>query len=183
VRLLAATNRDLLQGVREKTFREDLYYRLNVFPVHLPPLRERVEDIPLLVHFLLGKFAARIGRKMDGLSDDTLRRLQAYPWPGNVRELENILERAIILARGPLLEIGADVLPPTPGAGQPAPEAGPLADTLEEMERRHVLATLTRTDWVIDGPRGAAKILGLHPSTLRSRMKKLGISRTAHEPS
>jgi PAS domain S-box-containing protein len=175
VRILAATNRDLLRAVREKTFREDLYYRLSVFPLHLPPLRERQEDVPLLVHFLIGKFASRIGRKIDGVSQETMRRLLAYGWPGNIRELENVLERAIILAREGILEIGLDIVP---GSEEVAP-----AGTLEEMERRHIAAALEQTAWVIDGSRGAARVLGLHPNTLRSRMKKLGIRRPSHDPS
>jgi PAS domain S-box-containing protein len=181
VRVLAATNRDLLQAVREKTFREDLYYRLNVFPVHLPPLRERQGDVPLLAHFLINKFAPRVGRKVDGLSDETMRRLMAYGWPGNVRELENVLERAVILARGPVLEIGPDILPVD--VPPPVADAAAAPATLEEVERRHILATLGGCGWVIDGARGAAQALGLHPNTLRSRLKKLGISREAHGPS
>jgi formate hydrogenlyase transcriptional activator len=174
VRVLAATNRDLRQAVRDKTFREDLYYRLSVFPVHVPPLRERKEDIPLLVHFLVGKFVGRIGKSVEGASPATMQRLLAYPWPGNVRELENVLERAVILANGPTLEIGADVLP---GAGA----ADTSAPSLEAVERGHILRVLADTQWVIEGPNGAAKVLGLHPNTLRSRMKKLGIKRTSHE--
>jgi PAS domain S-box-containing protein len=182
VRALAATNRDLLQEVRAKKFREDLYYRLSVFPLHLPPLRERREDIPPLVHFLVNKFASRIGRRIDGVGKETMRRLLAYPWPGNVRELENVLERAVILAGGTTLEIGADVLATAPGPGaDEAPARQPA--TLGEIERNHMVAVLRQTDWVVDGPRGAAKILGLHPNTLRSRMKKLGISRASHEGS
>src|SRR6516162_4912268 len=172
VRVLAATNRDLLQAVRDKTFREDLYYRLSVFPVHLPPLRERKEDIPLLVHFLVDKFVARIGKPVESVSPETVRRLLAYPWPGNVRELENVLERAVILANGPTLEIGPDVLPATPEAAAPAapsPSPSPGA-SLEAVESNHILSVLERTAWVIDGPSGAAKVLGLHPNTLRSRM-------------
>src|SRR5262249_4815245 len=155
---------------REKTFREDLYYRLNVFPLHLPPLRERREDIPLLVHFLVGRFATRIGKRIDGVTREAMQRLLAYPWPGNVRELENVLERAVILANDPALDIGADVLP---GTAIDAPEATPAESapaTLEEMERNHILAVVRQCDWVIDGPRGAARLLGLHPNTLRSRM-------------
>jgi PAS domain S-box-containing protein len=181
VRVLAATNRDLLRAVRDKMFREDLYYRLSVFPLHLPPLRDRAEDIPALIQFLLQKFAARLGKHLEGVSKETMRRLRAYSWPGNVRELENVLERAVILAAGPILEIGADVLPapapPAPGAGEP-PSA-----TLEATEKAHILTVLGQTGWVVDGPRGAARILGLHPNTLRSRMKKLGIRRAAHDPS
>jgi PAS domain S-box-containing protein len=180
-RVLAASNRDLLHMVRAKTFREDLYYRLSVFPLHLPPLRDRKEDIPLLAHFLVNKLAARIGKRIDGIDQETMRRLIAYPWPGNVRELENVIERAVILAAGPALEIGADVLPasvePLAGdvhiPGQPA--------TLETTEREHILNVLGQTGWVVEGSRGAAKILGLHPNTLRSRMKKLGIRRASHD--
>jgi PAS domain S-box-containing protein len=181
VRVLAATNRDLLAAVREKTFREDLYYRLNVFPIHLPPLRQRREDVPLLVYFLVNRFATRIGRRIDGISQETLDRLAAYPWPGNVRELENVIERAVILARGPTLEIGADVLsmPPPPKEDGAAAAVG----TLEEMERQHIAAALRNSGGVIDGPQGAARTLGLHPNTLRSRMKKLGVTRDAHDPS
>jgi PAS domain S-box-containing protein len=183
VRVLAATNRDLLKAVREKTFREDLYYRLSVFPVQLPPLRDRKEDIPPLALFLVNKFAARIGRQIDGVERETMRRLLAYPWPGNVRELENVIERAVILAAGPTLAIGADVLP---GVVEPPTwedQAPAQAATLEATEREHILTVLGQTSWVVEGPRGAAKILGLHPNTLRSRMKKLGIRRTAHDPS
>jgi PAS domain S-box-containing protein len=178
VRVIAATNRDLLKAVREKAFREDLYYRLSVFPLPLPPLRERPEDIPLLAKFLLDKFAARIGRRFEGIEAATLRRLLAYPWPGNVRELENVLERAVILATSTTLEVDPDVL------GQAASEAEQTSSAaLEDVERTHILAVLQRTKWVIDGARGAAVVLGLHPNTLRSRLKKLGLSRSAHDPS
>ena len=179
VRVIAATNRDLLKAVREKTFREDLYYRLSVFPIQLPPLRERAEDIPLLVRFLLDKFAARIGKRVRrGRARRRMRRLTAYSWPGNVRELENVLERAVILATGPTLEVDPDVL------GEPvsATAAGPRL-ALEEVERNHILER-PRADRL--GHRraaGAAAVLGLHPNTLRSRLKKLGISRPSHEPS
>jgi formate hydrogenlyase transcriptional activator len=178
VRVLAASNRDLLQAVRDKTFREDLFYRLNVFPLALPPLRERTDDIPLLAHFFANKFMSRIGKRLRGISRQTMQRLLSYPWPGNVRELENILERAVILAQGDTLEIGPDLLPtatPVP------PSQGPL--DLAALERNHILAVLEQTDWVVGGPRGAAAILGLHANTLRSRIKKLGLTRTAHEGS
>jgi len=204
VRVIAASNRDLTKAVAEKTFREDLYYRLNVFPVHLPPLRNRPDDIPLLVHFLVNKFALQIGKHLDGVSQETMRRLQEYPWPGNVRELENVLERAVILTTGPMLEIAADLLPAPAtepsgdllkpesserlsdlnGLGKtPLTEAPPSnvgssgPETLESVERDYILSILHRTNWVINGPRGAAKILGLHPNTLRNRMRKLGVSR------
>lgn len=207
VRVIAATNRDLGIAVQEKSFREDLYYRLNVFPVHLPPLRDRPEDIPLLVHYLVNKFALRIGKHLDGVSQETMRRLQQYPWPGNVRELENVLERAVILATGPMLEIAADLLPvgklkdeggrmnerdegrgmrdETKTADSPAsltPHSSSLprnGATLESVERDHILNILQQTNWLINGPRGAAQILGLHPNTLRNRMKKLGVRRSA----
>ncbi len=172
VRVIAATNRNLLKAVSEKAFREDLYYRLSVFPILLPPLRERSEDIPLLVRFLLDRFAARIGKSVDGVSQETMRRLTTYSWPGNVRELENILERAVILATGPTLEIGPDVLSETVSA-----TAAGTRLALDEVDRNHILNVLGQTGWVIDGPKGAATLLGLHPNTLRSRLKKLGIER------
>jgi transcriptional regulator with GAF, ATPase, and Fis domain len=181
VRVLAASNRDLLQMVGEKTFREDLYYRLSVFPLHLPPLRDRKEDIPPLAHFLVNKLAARIGKRIDGIDKETMRRLIAYPWPGNVRELENVIERAVILAVRPALEIGADVLPASvepPACEVHTPEQ---PATLEATEREHILNVLGQTEWVVEGSHGAANILGLHPNTLRSRMKKLGIRRTPHD--
>jgi formate hydrogenlyase transcriptional activator len=177
VRVIAATNRDLLEAVREKAVREDLYYRLNVFPIHLPPLRDRAEDIPLLAKFLLDKYSARIGRRFEGIEPGTLRRLMAYPWPGNVRELENVLERAVILATGPMLDVDPDVL------GLPASELVQTSGSLEEIERSYILNVLRRTHWVIEGHQGAAAILGLHPNTLRSRLKKLGLSRPPHDRS
>jgi formate hydrogenlyase transcriptional activator len=180
VRVIAATNRELLKAVREKTFREDLYYRLNVFPLHLPPLRQRQEDIPLLVEFLARRAMARVGKRFESIAPQSLNRLLQYPWPGNIRELENIVERAVILSRGPELVIGADVLPDLP-----LPEfAAPVADarvsagsTLESLQRTHILTTLEQAQWVIEGPAGAAAKLGLHPNTLRGRLKKLGIAR------
>jgi len=184
VRVIAATNRDLLKASREGKFREDLYYRLNVFPLHLPPLRARRDDIPLLVQFLLDKFAARVGRKMAGVHPDTMRRLCDYPWPGNVRELENLLERAVILSTTDILEIDQRLLldvPPRPAAEpEPAPHLTAIHPAkLEDLERSHILAVLNRTNWVIEGAHGAAKILDLHPNTLRSRLKKMGLSRAS----
>jgi transcriptional regulator with GAF, ATPase, and Fis domain len=176
VRVIAATNRDLQKAIANERFREDLFYRLNVFPVQVPPLRERVEDIPLLVNFLLDKFRTRIGRRIAGVSTDTIRRLQAYSWPGNVRELENLIERALIL--GPdsgLLEVNPEFLREVRGMPREAPVQ--TSTDRHSVERAHILATLTRTNWVIDGARGAAKLLDLHPNTLRSRMKKFGIQR------
>jgi len=176
IRVLAATNRDLLKAVHEKTFREDLYYRLNVFPIALPPLRERKEDIPLLVHFLVHKFAMRIGKHIAGVTEQTMRRLIDYPWPGNVRELENVLERAVILTTGATLDIVPDIFPLSDAA-----PASQQQLTLESVERDYIASVLQQTDWVVDGQRGAARILGLHPNTLRNRMNKLGITRASHQ--
>jgi PAS domain S-box-containing protein len=178
VRVIAATNRDLIKEVGDKRFREDLYYRLNVFPIRIPPLRERRDDIPLLVQFLLDRFTMRVGKRLDGVDRPTMQRLQDYLWPGNVRELENVLERAVILTTGPILEID----PGLQTAVQGTPPAGTQRPTLERMERDYVLTVLRETDWVIDGPKGAARILGLHPNTLRNRLKKLGIERDSHRP-
>ncbi|HJZ58482.1 MAG TPA: sigma 54-interacting transcriptional regulator [Gemmataceae bacterium] len=179
VRVIAATNRDLARMAKEGKFREDLFYRLNVFPVRLPPLRDRRDDIPLLVRFFVNKFAARLGKRIESVGTDTLELLAAYPWPGNIRELENVLERAVILADGHELEIDPDVLPVAGGV----PESGPSGggeQSLVAVERDHILSVLRQTDWVIEGPGGAAKVLAMHPNTLRSRLKKLGISRPAH---
>lgn len=170
VRVIAATNRDLAQLKREQRFREDLYYRLNVFPVRLPPLRERGDDVAILAQHLLARFSARTGKAIEGVAPDTMARLLAYPWPGNVRELENVIERAAILATGPILEIGPEILSMrTPGAE--------VEGRLDEAQRKHILDALERSNWVIEGARGAAAVLGLHPNTLRSRMKKLGLAR------
>jgi PAS domain S-box-containing protein len=184
VRVISATNRDLSKAVREKTFREDLFYRLNVFPIALPPLRDRKDDIPLLAHYLLKKYALKIGKPVDGISPETINRLQAYPWPGNIRELENVVERAVILADGRLLRIGAELLsvsndPPPPESAASADGTSPAS--LESVERCHILAVLRQTQGRIAGPGGAADVLKLHPNTLRSRMKKLGISRSSND--
>lgn len=182
VRVIAATNRDLAQAVRDKTFREDLYYRLNVFPIRLPSLRERPEDIPLLANYFVTRFASRLGKPVDRIDPSTLDRLAAYPWPGNIRELENILERAVILNAGRVLEVSPDILPIPTSDLTTAPDLKPPT-AIQTVEREHILAVLAQTGWVIEGPRGAAQKLGLHPNTLRSRMKKLGLSRPAHETS
>jgi formate hydrogenlyase transcriptional activator len=176
VRVIAATNRDLLSAVREKTFREDLYYRLNVFPLRLPPLRERKSDIPLLAHFLVKKYATSIGKSIARISAEALARLDAYDWPGNVRELENIIERAVILAPGPVLDIDPDVLVPR-AVGSQFGDGEQSSPSLEDVERAHICKVLDESSWIIEGPKGAARVLGLHPNTLRSRLKKLGIAR------
>ncbi len=184
VRMIAATNRDLGEAVRAGRFRADLFYRLNVVELRVPPLRERTDDIPQLAMFFLGRFAKKFGRPAETIAADTMDRLVRYPWPGNIRELENVIERAVVLSRGPLLELDRDLLlspsradaadPLTP---QPAP-AG-LTAALEKAERAQIVAALERADGVIEGPRGAAKILDIHPNTLRSRMEKLGIKRSS----
>jgi len=175
VRVIAATNRDLHRAVRDGTFREDLYYRLNVFPVDLPPLRARKGDIQLLVRFFIDKYAARLDRRIESVEADTLDRLVAYAWPGNVRELQNVVERALILATGPELRVEPELL----AAAAPPPDA---ARDLETVQRDHILLALHGAGWVVEGDRGAARQLGLHPNTLRSRMKKLGIKRPAPGP-
>jgi transcriptional regulator with GAF, ATPase, and Fis domain len=181
VRIIAATNRDLAQAVRDKTFREDLYYRLNVFPIELPALRERKEDIPLLASYFAMRFADRLGKPIDGISEETLARLTSYAWPGNIRELENIMERAVILSDGMWLEVSQTMLPVAAAdVATELPAARPKSN-LDAVQREHILSALDEAKWVIEGPRGAAQALGLHPNTLRSRLKKLGISRPAHD--
>jgi formate hydrogenlyase transcriptional activator len=177
VRVIAATNRNLEKAVRQNSFRADLYYRLNVFPIHLPPIRERKEDIPLLTRFFVNKHMIRMGKRIEEIDRETMSRLRAYSWPGNIRELENIIERAVILCKGPSLEIEDELLPSLDLPDQE--ENQPL--TLEKVEREHILKILEKTRWVVDGQKGAAKILKLHPSTLRSRMQKLGIQRDHHD--
>ena len=178
VRVIAATNRDLGAMVKARAFREDLYYRLNVFPVALPPLRERPDDIPLLAHFFLARFAARMGKRFDGIGRETLALLAAYPWPGNVRELANVVERAVILADGAVLDIDPEVLPV---AADESASGGSADRSLRAVEREHILAALRQTGWVIEGAGGAARLLGLHPNTLRSRLKRYDITRPAGE--
>jgi PAS domain S-box-containing protein len=193
VRVIAATNRDLMKSIRDGKFREDLYYRLNVFPISLPPLRDRAGDVPMLVNFLVGRFAPRVGVRIDSVGRATMESLSQYFWPGNVRELENVLERAVIVSNGPTLEIDPEVFasataapsansgPPMPSGSESTRQATTNAprpfESLESNIRNHILAALEQSSWVIDGPRGAAKILGLHPNTLRSRMTKLDIVR------
>ena len=171
VRVIAATNRDLEQLSKTGQYRPDLYYRLNVFPIHLPALREREGDIPLLVQYFVRKFAANLGKKIDRIPERMITALQRYPWPGNIRELEHVIERAVILSEGPELE-PIDWLSPSDNKVESAKTL-----TLKEMERQHIRDILEQTSWRVSGEQGAAKILGLNPTTLEARMKKLGIAR------
>ncbi len=175
-RVVAATNRDLMQMVEDRLFRSDLYYRLNVFPIVVPPLRERVEDIPLLVRYFAQKHARRMDRHIETIPSEEMEALTRYHWPGNVRELENLIERAVILSRGPTLHIP---LPDERLSGD-GPAASPL--TLEAAEREHILRALRGTNWIIAGPNGAAARLGMKRTTLQSRMAKLGITRPGRQP-
>jgi formate hydrogenlyase transcriptional activator len=172
VRLVAATNRDLTRMVADKEFRSDLYYRLNVFPLTVPPLRERREDIPALVRYFAQTFARRMNKRIETVPADVMTALTRYHWPGNIRELENLIERAVILSQGPELRVPLAELTAT----SPADGDGSLA-TLEAAEREHILRALRETNWVLGGPKGAAVRLGLKRTTLQSRMRKLGITR------
>nr|WP_112290076.1 formate hydrogenlyase transcriptional activator FlhA [Rahnella sp. AN3-3W3] len=180
VRMIAATNRDLRQMVADKEFRSDLYYRLNVFPIVIPPLRERPEDIPQLVKFLTYKIAKRMKRTIDSIPAETLRLLSRMPWPGNVRELENVIERAVLLTRGTVLDLQLPELnyplPMTPVVTPSVRESAPAPQLSEDDERARILQVLKETNGVVAGPRGAAQRLGLKRTTLLSRMKKLGIA-------
>ena len=199
VRVIAATNRDLQEAVRTGRFRPDLFYRLNVFPIDVPPLRERRVDIPQLAMFFLSRFSRSLGKPIRTVAAETIARLSAYEWPGNIRELQNVIERAVVLGEGSVLEIDRDLVPVTPATGhisEPVRVSGALETTpakevaegaahraapddivpLEEMERRHIVKALESTGGVIHGPKGAARILSLHPNTLRSRMEKLRIT-------
>ena len=171
-RLIAATNRDLAALVDAQQFRADLFYRVNVFPVYVPALRERPDDIPLLVRHFVQQFARRMHKTLETIPSDTMHALLQYPWPGNIRELQNVIERAVILSPSPVLQVPLPDLQPR---GTPARSLAP--DTLEAAERRHILAVLEETGWVLSGPNGAAVRLGLKRSTLQFRMRKLGIAR------
>ncbi|MGE5126138.1 MAG: sigma-54 interaction domain-containing protein, partial [Betaproteobacteria bacterium] len=172
VRVVAATNQDLQTAVESGRFRADLYYRLNVFPIAVPPLRERREDIPVLVRHLVIRNAARLGKSIDEIREREMDALVAYDWPGNVRELENVVERAVILTRGTALELG-DWLPVV----APAPPSCSRVQTLAEVERSHVLEVLKSTRGRVSGPRGAARLLGIKPTTLEARIRRLGIQK------
>jgi formate hydrogenlyase transcriptional activator len=186
VRVVAATNQDLAGRVAQKQFRSDLYYRLNVFPIAVPPLRERLEDIPMLVVYFVQKFGQRMSKQISKVPNDAMDALMRYPWPGNIRELQNIIERAVILTDGDVLQI-----PPLPqhatlneaggakmGGYAERQVSGSLTGTLEEAERDHVLKALKEANWVVGGTSGAAAHLGLARTTLISKMRKLGISRS-----
>ena len=201
VRVIAATNRDLAAEVAAGRFRADLYYRLNVFPIVMPPLRHRGGDVELLAHFFTSRFAREFGKRIDSISRASLNRLAAYDWPGNVRELANLIERAVVLAQGSMLELGEELLPAevatiteaaSPRAVVATPPSSPTGvrpdvpvpsspaasrSTLEDVERQHIVDVLQRLNWVVEGDGGGAAVLGLNASTLRSRMKKLGIAR------
>jgi chemotaxis protein methyltransferase CheR len=171
VRVIAATNRNLEEEVRRGRFREDLWYRLNIFPVTVPPLRERMEDIALLVDFFVDKISKRLGKSIESIPTSVMNTLQDYQWPGNVRELENVLERAVINSSGPKLRLMDELK-------KPHKDLATTQKTMEEVERDHIVRVLEQTHWKVSGQNGAAKILGLNRSTLRARIRKLGI----HQP-
>jgi formate hydrogenlyase transcriptional activator len=193
VRVVAATNRDLARLVADREFRSDLFYRLNVFPIQIPPLRERREDVPLLVRYFVQNFSRRLNKTVQYVPADAMDALVNYSWPGNIRELENLIERAVLLSPGkelrvPLAELkqatlsvsdisdisadGSFVPPSSPAGSASAPVA-----TLEEAERQHILRALRQTEWRIAGPKGAAAVLGMKRTTLQARMRKLNIRR------
>jgi formate hydrogenlyase transcriptional activator len=185
-RLIAATNRDLPTMVEAQQFRADLFYRLHVFPVHVPSLRERPEDIPLLVRHFTQQFARRMRKTIETIPASTMQSLMRYPWPGNIRELQNIIERAVILSPGPVLQVcRTDLLPraaemmPMPHEPLDRARCTPLRSALEETERRRILRALEECKWMVAGPDGAAVRLGLKRSTLQYRMQKFGLSRRA----
>ena len=172
MRLVAATNRELGRMVEERRFREDLYYRLNVFPIAVPPLRDRPEDIAPLVHHFVARFAGQLKRRIEVIPEETLDAMRLYPWPGNVRELANLVERSVILSPGPHLAVPLDYL-----ACPRSSTRDDEAPTLEGVERAHVARVLEEANWTLGGPRGAAARLGMKRTTLQSLMKRLAISR------
>jgi transcriptional regulator with GAF, ATPase, and Fis domain len=171
VRIVATTNRNLEEEVRKGRFRQDLYYRLNVFPITVPPLRLRKDDIPLMVQAFMERYSRKMGKQITKIPKETMKALQDYPWPGNVRELESIIERAVILCPGPVLHL-ADKLDISS-----SPTLLSAVRTLEDTERSQIIKIISETKWRIEGKDGAAAILGIHPSTLRARLHKLGIAR------
>ncbi len=170
-RVIAATNRDLQQEVEKGAFRQDLYYRLDVFPIDIPPLRDRKEDIPVLADHFIDIFSKKMGKKIGKMPKDALRTLMEYQWPGNVRELEHFMERAVILSDGPRINVSGLHHP----SGRRNEE--PVRVSLVDVEREHIEKVLNVTHWKVSGPNGAASILGLKPTTLISRLKKLGIKK------
>ena len=172
-RLIAATNRNLAACVQEGTFRADLFYRLNIFPIRVPALRERREDIPLLVRHFAQQCARRMNRAIDTIPSETMEALVRHPWPGNIRELQNVIERSVILSPGPVLHV------PVAALGSPCipNEEETRSKTLKETEREHIISILKETKWVVAGPQGAAARLGMKRSTLQFQMKRLGIVR------
>ncbi|HWO37705.1 MAG TPA: sigma 54-interacting transcriptional regulator, partial [Candidatus Acidoferrum sp.] len=192
-RLIGATNRDLASMVDEQKFRSDLFYRLNVFPVRVPSLRERPEDIPLLVRHFTEQCARRMNRKIETISSETLKQMRQYHWPGNIRELQNVIERAVILSAGPVLNVPLGEIqsrPSTTGVSRDgemnkvpgSTTRQDIRDVLEETERKHILSVLAQTNWVVAGPNGAATRLGMKRSTLQLRIRKLGLSREDAQP-
>jgi formate hydrogenlyase transcriptional activator len=186
VRVVAATNRDLPKLVAERVFRSDLFYRLNVFPVYVPALRERQEDVPLLVRYFVQKFSRRLNKTVEYIPAEVMDALTNYAWPGNIRELENLIERAVLLSPGKELRVPLAELKPGTGLSDPASlfasqgvsvTATASIATLEEAERQHIMRALRQTEWRIAGARGAATILGMKRTTLQARMRKLGIRR------
>ncbi len=173
VRVIVATNRDLEAAVTQETFRADLFYRLNVFPILVPPLRERKEDIPILAQYFVDKYAKLLQKSIERIHPDSIEKLTQYSWPGNIRELENIIERGVILCDSNILSIEEEWDSPTSLTVRPSEQL----ETLEEMERNYILKVLQQTRWVIGGKKGAAEILNVHPNTLRSRLLKLGIKK------
>jgi formate hydrogenlyase transcriptional activator len=187
-RLIAATNRDLEAMVEEQKFRSDLFYRLNVFPVRVPPLRERPEDIPLLVRHFTQRFARSMNKDIESIPSETMNALCEYHWPGNIRELQNVIERAVILSSGPVLRVvlsdlksnGSSVAASENAKSAARPEnLGNMQRVLEETERKQILGALEESRWVVAGPKGAAARLGMKRSTLQVRMQKLGIARSS----
>jgi formate hydrogenlyase transcriptional activator len=175
VRVIAATNRNLQQAIQNKEFREDLFYRLNVFPIVTPSLRERKEDVPLLIKHFIRKYESKMGKKINDVDPQVINALMEYDWPGNIRELENLIERALILTSGNIIEFG-DWIPMSKMSNDRKLVKEEMK-RLEDVEREHILNILEQTNWKVSGERGAAKILGLNPTTLEARMKKMGIVR------
>ena len=178
VRVIAATNRNLEEDVNKGRFRKDLWYRLNVFPLSIPPLRDRVDDIPLLVNWIINKTQRRLGKRIKTIPSDVMNDLKTYPWPGNVRELENVIERAVIVTRGNMLQLAAPLK--APDFDHRAPHDIPMK-SLSEMEKEYIIQALNKTNWNISGKGGAAELLGLNSSTLRGRMRKHGIRRPSYK--